>query len=165
MPPSTGPTQLQDRPHAQESQPLTCPCSPSLRFSVALPSAGAAGGRTALPAWGSRAFLLRRPRCVCSFCSKRDREAFPALAPDPGERPRSGAHRGTGLSSPQIPRGQPSHGNLNWSPPAPARFIPEVLPGEGRERERVLPLDPPGVTVNTKTVHASCLGPSPNSSL
>lgn len=71
-----------------ESQPLTCPQGPSLLLSV-VPLAGATGGRAGLPACGSWALLLCRPPCVRSFCCRRDKKAFLALA-DPEELPQIG---------------------------------------------------------------------------
>lgn len=83
----------------QESQPLTCHCGPSLLLSVALPPAGARGGRAALPAWGFRAFVLCRPPWVSSVYSRRDRKSLQAWLLARGNCPRPGAQR-TGLSSP-----------------------------------------------------------------
>lgn len=96
----------------QESQPLTCHCGPSLLLSVALPPAGARGGRAALPAWGFRAFVLCRPPWVSSVYSRRDRKSLPGLAPGPGELPQTWCPENRPLQ-PYIPGGRPSPGNSN----------------------------------------------------
>lgn len=73
----TSSCELNTLPHrhpTKESPPLTSLRGPSLLSSVALPSAGAMGGRAGLPAQGSWAFLPCRPRFVGSFCCRRRQE-------------------------------------------------------------------------------------------
>lgn len=128
------------QPHPQESQPLTCPQGPSLRIPAALATALTAGGGGAGPlARGSWAPLLHRPWLVGSFCCSRDRQAFPAQAPEPEKWPLPNTHTEDGPSQLlTAPRGTAESWELGGSASYDG-LVPRVHPKGGRVLPHFLP--------------------------
>ena len=138
--PSTSPPAPHPQPHPQESQPLTCPQGPSLRIPAALATALTAGGGGAgPPARGSWAPLLHRPWLVGSFCCSRDRQAFPAQAPEPEKWPLPNTHTEDGPSQLlTAPRGTAESWELGGSASYDG-LVPRVHPKGGRVLPHFLP--------------------------
>lgn len=106
MPPFPYPTQLQDRPTLRKASLSPAPEVPLCCFLWLFLLPGLQVRGLHFPS-GAPGPSFSVGSCVSAVSVARDRKAIPTLTPDPRELPRSGIHRGRGLSSPQIPRRQP----------------------------------------------------------